>query len=346
MPGRSVCVVGTGAFATTSCESIARHAPPGTMVRVLGRRAVSARSTAYLAASQASIAGTGVSFAAEDGDLTDPVRTAQAIARARPDVVINCTSFYRPSDADRAESGWSALNRRGGFGVTVALQGALLYELGQELLRVGSPVPVFNACYPDAVNPLLAAAGLPIVAGLGNAAAIHRAVRRAVDGSPRVLAAHLHMHAPESAQDEAQVWVDGTRYPAVAQALAPFRALPRSGRNQLAADETGPVLAAFLGGPPVETSLSGPSGLPGGYPVRVSAGAVEVILDAGVTQQQALAWNQAMGRLEGIELEADGSARFTPPAQAALEPFLPGLTSFRAADLAGIAHELRRQIPS
>ena len=63
------------------------------------------------------------------------------------------------------------------------------------------------------------------------------------------------------------------------------------------------------------THSPGPQGLPGGYPVRLRASGAAVVLPAGVTMEQALAFNKAGQRGDGIErIEADGTVVYTDKA--------------------------------
>ncbi|MEE3922695.1 hypothetical protein V2I01_42960 [Micromonospora sp. BRA006-A] len=49
-------------------------------------------------------------------------------------------------------------------------------------------------------------------------------------------------------------------------------------------------------------SLPGPLGLPGGYPVRLTGGRTELRLPAELPVAQAVAWNTAAGRRDGVEV--------------------------------------------
>jgi hypothetical protein len=63
------------------------------------------------------------------------------------------------------------------------------------------------------------------------------------------------------------------------------------------------------------THSPGPQGLPGGYPVRLSAAGAEVVLPSGVTMEQALAYGEAGQRADGIErIEDDGTVVYTDKA--------------------------------
>jgi hypothetical protein len=63
------------------------------------------------------------------------------------------------------------------------------------------------------------------------------------------------------------------------------------------------------------THSPGPQGLPGGYPVRLSASGAEVVLPSGVTLEQALAYAEAGQRADGVErIEEDGTVVYTEKA--------------------------------
>ena len=60
------------------------------------------------------------------------------------------------------------------------------------------------------------------------------------------------------------------------------------------------------------THSPGPQGLPGGYPVRLSASGAEVFLPPGISLEQAIAINEVGQRADGIEcVEDDGTVIYT-----------------------------------
>jgi hypothetical protein len=59
------------------------------------------------------------------------------------------------------------------------------------------------------------------------------------------------------------------------------------------------------------THSPGPNGLPGGYPVVLSAKGAEVVLPDDITLEEAIRMNEEAGRLDGIErIEDDGTVVF------------------------------------
>ncbi len=310
-----IAVLGTGAFAAASCRSLAaapEPAPDPLSVWLFGKperaRHLAAECNELAARHRQQVVFHPAALRGED-----PAAVAADIALSQPTALLVCRSAFSPAELDERDS-WATLVKAAGFGVTVALQAAPLYELLLRLGQRGIRCAVFNACYPDAVNPLLVAAGLPVVAGLGNVSALHRAVQRGTSAEVRVLGNHLHLHPPRVDEPECRIWLGSRECQDPAAALAGFRAMPRWRRNELAAGETAAILTAYLGGRPLRTSLSGPLGLPGGYPVTVRRSRVELRLPAGFPGAAATCWNRQALRHEGLEFDADDTVRFSPTA--------------------------------
>lgn len=148
----------------------------------------------------------------------------------------------------------------------------------------------------------------------------------------RVLAHHAHVtpvvlsQPPEDPNARPRVFLgeDGERADDLAYAEPPMRS--ERGLNALPAASALPLLRALLGGPPVRTSAPAPFGLPGGFPVRVTEGRVDLDLPPGVDPEEAVAFQWRSARLDGVDsLEPDGTVHFTEEACQALAPFDPEL---------------------
>ncbi|GGQ33207.1 hypothetical protein GCM10010140_74040 [Streptosporangium pseudovulgare] len=123
------------------------------------------------------------------------------------------------------------------------------------------------------MNPLLRKLGLPVFCGVGNvallAASLRESLRSARGGRLQVLGHHWHPHTPGDASDEALVWLDGAPVREVGPLLRRQRAAARSESNAVTGHVTALLPADLVTGREVRTSLPGPLGLPGGYPVRI-----------------------------------------------------------------------------
>lgn len=337
-----VVVVGTGAFATAVAQGLAA-ASPTTGMTVLGRRldAVDAAvSGIRQAAARALDPGSGgdapvgrITGRAVPLDLD--VDLTPHLAAEQPDVVVVAASLHSPYTPADGRDRWSALLGATEFGVTGLLQAPLAVRAAQAVDQIGGVL--VNACYPDFVNPLLAALGLPVLCGLGN---VHTIATILGDGA-RLLAHHRHLKAaPAGDAEEVRAWdVDGAPVP-VAAPLADLRSRSRRQLNDLGATAGGRLLAALLHGEDVATSVPGPAGLPGGYPVRVSRHRCQLDLPAGLSQAVAVAWNQRHAAAEGIRV-ADDRIELSGRAGQALQELgvVPG-PSLPVSDWAMAAHRL------
>jgi hypothetical protein len=74
-------------------------------------------------------------------------------------------------------------------------------------------------------------------------------------------------------------------------------------------------------------SAPAPFGLPGGYPVAIENGTIELDLPPGQDLDEAAAWQASIGRNDGVDtIDADGTVRFTEAARAAVATVAPWLT--------------------
>jgi hypothetical protein len=85
----------------------------------------------------------------------------------------------------------------------------------------------------------------------------------------------------------------------------------------------------------------GPNGLPGGYPIRISANGVEVVLPGDVTLEEAVKINLDGLRREGVEeIKDDGTVVLTDEAyNTQKELYGLNLREFHFADMEEIAKE-------
>lgn len=321
-----VAVVGSGHLAASICRSLAVFAPPHTGGAAPIRVTVSARNLAAVdtivrdCRVRAAIAGAAVTFTGEllGEDFTTPVRL-------RPDLLVCCASVQSPYEKTHRPSAWTRLIGQAGFGVTLPLQAVLAVRLARAVAARSPRTTLVNGCFPDAVNPLLAALGLPVLCGIGNVATLAACLQAAL-GLPdqralAVLGHHAQLDAPSGPDPEVRAWYAGVPVPGMTALLADGRRLPRPDLNALAGLAAARLLVSLLSGAELHTSVPGPLGLPGGYPVRLSGGALTLDLP-GLTLPEAVAWNHHAGRRDGIEIDG-GRVRHLPPADAALAPHLP-----------------------
>jgi hypothetical protein len=232
-----IAVVGNGSLARSVCYSLAALSSPAPAapirVTVLGRGSA-ASELARICQIRAAVTGGGrVTFAAES--LHDE---ADALARLQPGVLVCCASAQSPYEKTTAPSAWTSLIARAGFGVTLPLQAALIVRLARAAAQVSPRTLVVNGCFPDVVNPLLAALKAPVTCGIGNvstlAACLQAEIGRPDQDDLALLGHHVHLSQPGHPDDEVLAWYEGQPLPDVTGLLSAARAMDRRELNAIA----------------------------------------------------------------------------------------------------------------
>jgi hypothetical protein len=330
-----IVVLGSGSLARALCLGLATVAPQDLEVTVLARDEAAAEELAYLGNVRAALAAAPVRFTARGASLTDPDELDRAVATAV--LVVQCASWYSPWSASPR---WKALVARAGFGVTLPLQARLALETAAAIQRCAARALFVNACYPDAVNPLLTRLGLPVLCGIGNIGTLAAGLRAQLGpaGELKLLAHHAHLHAPAHAEEEALAWLDGVEVAEVGKLLTPHRRVDRRRLNHITGFAAAQLLGCLLAGTQAPAHVPGPLGLPGGYPVRLDAGGLTIDLPSGLDQAAATAWNERATAREGIVFDGD-RVRFTGAAAGVLAEF--GLADgFAVEDTVAVAKRL------
>ncbi|MBI0293383.1 hypothetical protein JBE04_02470 [Streptomyces sp. PRKS01-29] len=343
-----VVVFGAGSLGRALCCSLAAPGSGPLRVTVVGRSAERAGQVAYLAGVRARLSGAPVVFEAERADLGPAPSGADALARlldrTSPTLVVICASRFSPWERTRRPSAWTDLVASGGFGLALPLQADLAVRVSSAVARARPDARVVNACFPDAVNPVLAALGLPVLCGVGNAGLVHASLQHALGISAperlKVLAHHVHLHAPSGPEDEALAWLDDAPVPDVSAALSQQRGMDRELLNLVTGHAAARLVTALADGSEWNTSVPGPWGLPGGYPVRVHDGGLTLDLPPGFARERAVAWNRRVGRPDGVDVR-DGEVVFVGRAREALRSVSARIAEgFPVADLDRACEEL------
>jgi Family of unknown function (DUF6002) len=342
-----VAVLGSGSLARAICESLAVVASRPTTVAVLARteRAV---EVCHIAGLRAVLSGTPVTFRPMVADLADQAVLAGLFAEATPAGIVLCASTHSPWERLTAPSRWTELIGRAGFGVTVPLHAELALVVGRAAAQACPRAWYLNGCFPDAVNAVLVAHGLPVLAGIGNVALLASALQAAL-GLPdqerlAVLGHHLHLDQPDRLEDELLAWTDGVPVTGVGELLAVPRTVSRPRLTQITGHAGALLISALLDGVEVSTHLPGPAGRPGGYPVRIGPSAVALRLPPGLSEAEAIATNQRWAAADGVVVDGTG-VRFSTAAAALLHPHVPGEFAVdQIADVAASMHELRGRL--
>jgi hypothetical protein len=337
MSGASLVVLGTGSLAHATCDALATVSPEPINVTVIGRDRGKAEAVCYLAGTRAALTGTGVTFRPAAADIGTGLGDVLA---ARPTGVLVCASHQSPWERVTAPSAWTDLLATAGFGLALPLHADIAAQAGWLLAAHTPGTWLVNACFPDAVNPVLAALDIPVLCGVGNvgitAASLQAALGLPDQSRLHVLAHHAQLHAPA---DEARAWLDGTPLPGVTALLATQRAIDGSLLNRVTGLTAALVLSALLTGATTDTHVPGPNGLPGGYPVRLAGSRVSLRLPPGLSETEAVAVNQRAARADGVRVE-HGKIHFETAAVSGLPGSVAGTDGFSAAELSVVCQEL------
>jgi hypothetical protein len=313
-----VVLTGTGSLTQSILLSwpsaSGRH--PRQRVAILSRSEARARRLAILANFRAAAVGCDLECVAasttwEEADLQEH------FARHQPRLILHAASLQSPWPKSDKTSLWRRAMRQFGYGLTTALHAVLTFRVGRAA-RASAPEAAFvNCCYPDAVNPLLSLAGIPITCGTGNVAIIAAVWRSRLRSSRpiRILAHHAHLMQlarPGASQGVfPRVWIGDVECDRVPEILANVPFPKGKAMNHLTGAVTAMLAQALLGGRAIPTNVPGPLGLVGGYPVLAGAGMITLDLPPGLTPSEATTFNEQAQFAEGIRSIGKHGLKYT-----------------------------------
>jgi len=267
-------------------------------------------------------------------DLYNVEKTAETISRYAPEIIYSAVSL---------QSWWviSTLPRevferldKARFGPWLPMQLTLVYKLMQAVKQTGLDIKVINSAFPDAVHPVLHQVGLAPTIGIGNVANPIPAIRSSVayrlgrpmkDVSVFLVAQHYASHylarfgTTGGAPYYLKAMVEGRDVTEEVSIEKVFRDIPARFRRPggrdgqiLTASSATRIILAMADDTRDLTHAPAPSGLPGGYPVRVDGKGGEVVLPPDMTLEEAIRINEEGQRYDGIEkIDQDGTVHFT-----------------------------------
>lgn len=347
-----IAIIGSGTLAQAVCRSLAigrlpdRAAARDVEILVIARNQGAAASACAVAGALAAAADRPLRFRHVRADLLDGAGLTETLHAAAPLGVVLCASYQSPWERLRAPSAWTALLGRAGFGLSLPLQAVPATSVASAIGMACPGAWFVNTCFPDAVNPVLACLGLPVTCGAGNVAMLAAALQYELGLADRsrlkLLAHHVHLHAPAAGTEEAMAWLDDRPVAGVTAALAMLRAAPRPDLVHIAGASAASVAEALLAGDRLDANLPGPLGLPGGYPVRVDSGTISLRLPDGLGELEAVSFNQRAALNDGVLVDR-GTVTFGPAARAELGTVLPRLADgFPVTGLADACEDLLR----
>lgn len=120
------------------------------------------------------------------------------------------------------------------------------------------------------------------------------------------------------------VWLDEKPVTNITRLLAVQRGVDSEQLNLVTGISGALLVAAVVHKTELYSSVPGPHGLPGGYPVRLHEGTLQLVLPRGLSLEDAIKINRQLGRGDGVDVH-NGMVRFTEHARAALGQHAPDL---------------------
>ncbi len=265
-------------------------------------------------------------------DASDQRAAEKVIRSVKPTLIVQCASLLSPWYVGR-RSRAAGILRTAGFAAQLPAQIPLTLAIMKAVAETGLRLPVINCSYPDIVNPVLSRLNLAPSIGIGNVSMIAakvQAVLRQTAADPnaisevRVVAHHAHVtgamlsRQPKNPEHRPRVYLgpDGSRKDHLAYAGG-FRVKSNRELNIISTANTLAIIRAFYpDGELLQTSAPSPLGLPGGYPVSIQSGVIELNLPPSVSLNEIVEFQWLSSKLDGVEnIADDGTIFFTEKLQ-------------------------------
>jgi len=320
-------------------------------VLVVGRSRIDVEEIAFVARGRAGAVGEHHVFESLTASWADASVAEEILRQHRPVVTMVAASEQSPWELARDGDAWADLVKRGGYGVTLPLNASLVSQVFRAANATEPPPFFINACYPDAVNSVLAALGpCDRLVGVGNVAIIESLYRGAFPETKtfRIVAHHRHLGELSNGdeRDPPLAYADGNPASLTTVASA-LRGIRGAELNWVTGAAVSRLIGALVADRPFSGSVPGPLGEIGGYPVTVERGAITLDLPDGVSMSDARDLNTRAALREGVVVR-EGRAQFSAGAREALMesdyPFADGFTASSLHDAVSEMRALRERV--
>lgn len=322
-----ILITGTGMFAGRIALDIAATAKTPVTVVIAGRNRMRLDWLRTAGNARAAMFGTKARFVTRQIDLLESGASEVLLREFAPRLVVQAASIQTSSVISDGGSRWTDVVAEGGLSATAVFQALISTRMAAAITAIAPATRLINCSFPDVVNQMLTQAGHEVLCGTGNVAILSNVFEGAREALPagklRVLA-HYQCLAPWRQKPEARigapaprVFIDDTEIGDVFGAFAhcqltPEPAIEISGASGVT------LMLAYIAGAPWSGHVPGPNGLPGGYPVKLVDGELRLDLPSGVTEADAIAWNDAFERKKGLTVQ-NGRAYYHGRLQALLQ---------------------------
>jgi hypothetical protein len=311
MENKKIIVFGTGSFAARIVYDIAATAQAPVHVIIAGRNVERLDWLTTAANARASIFGCNATFATLMIDMAQEDAIVDTIGELQPTVVVQAASPQASAVIGSSGNAWTQLISEAGLSATAIIQAMFPIRVSRAINKSGVSCHFINCSYPDVVNSMIAALGLPITCGIGNVAILSSVFAKPL-GVPEHERMHVLAHyqtitpyrSPASSRDgpEPRIWVDGEEIANVRHATRDVKLTSEPVIDVSGASGVPLILAMAHAGDWLG-HVPGPHGLPGGYPVRFSGNKLRLNLPASLTHDEAVSWNKSFEEKNGIYVD-------------------------------------------
>jgi hypothetical protein len=337
-----ILIFGTGSFAQRIACDLAATATKPLRIDIAGRNAVRLAWIRTAAQARADMFARPVRIVTHPIDLALDVATDRLLEDNRPAVIVQAASLQTASVIAGAGNAWTRLVAEGGLSATAVFQAVLTARVARAAQQVLPARHLINCCFPDVANGIVTAMGVPVTCGIGNIAILAHAFAGLLQGKPKPrlqMLCHYQNIAPwrrapaERSGPAARVWLDGAEIADIYTRFADVQLTPEpvidiSGASGVT------LMLAMAHREDWTGHVPGPHGLPGGYPVTLRSGRLDLDLPTGLDRAAAIAWNSRYESENGLIVDAKGHARYTGRLHERLKEESPDLAAgFNARDL-------------
>ena len=260
---------------------------------------------------------------------------SEILHREAPSLVVQAASLLSPWFLQSRQGRIAHLILQAGFAAQLCAQLPVIRTVMEAARAASYSGSIVNCSYPDVTHPILARMELAPTGGVGNAGIIHRFVSSRLrtlgmrEFSLQVLAHHSDVLPVASSRPRAytvpdgapKVYIDGSLSSATADLLYGAPPVTDGGSlNIVTASHAVALIHALLPGAlPWKSSVPGPFGLPGGWPVQIEEGNMRLHLPDDLTVAAGIHCQTEAAKFDGIQdIAADGTVTFTEHACSAL----------------------------
>lgn len=333
MAGCDILISGTGGFAARIAFDIAATAREPVEVIIAGRNLERLNWLRTAANARTALFGAKARFTTHAIDLLAPDASDALLAATNPRIVVQAASIQTSQVIAQSGNAWTRLVAEGGLSATAIFQALISARVAAAITRAGKPVTLVNCSFPDVVNGMIRAMGYDVACGMGNVAILSNvfagSAATPAGAEVKVLAHYQNLAAwrrrPEERGGRApRVWLDGKEVADVYARFADIKLTPEP-VIEISGASGVPMLLALAAGKPWQGHVPGPDGLPGGYPVKLVGGRLELDLPLGLAREEAIAWNASFEAANGLVVSPEGKATFTGILGGAIADHLPEL---------------------